>query len=500
MTWSYQYVQKLPNSSFAWIDAQGNRHLPYKDASGKIDHDHTANALARLNQVQGMSSTEREAVRAKLEKALKESNGQQADADGDNDNDAPMMMDRTFRVSPIKLDASGNLPTRVLLFITGDWPDSVKGDFSVSLDDLKQMKANFDAGVGFPTEDASTGLAIDFKHEYLDEAAGWIKGLQLEVDPSNGQGRLYADPVEWSDAGVQAIQGGRFKCISPSGYFGRKAGRLSMWANPTNLKEKVANVLDGAGLTNFPFLRGMAPIRAHATAEDLELDYDSVIFVSNGQQQKEKRMDIDQLRLKEADQLTAEEKAFLEAPRKLDLSAEELNRLGLTAEASTVSDEDKALLAAIKSGDKMVVDKGASMVDAERLSALEKTAEQYRTEKAESIVELHIKRGAIKQDAAPFWTKQLLSATSDEQRKEMEDALSGLPSNENLVKELGTSEDVAAGSTARDQLAAIASKKVADAAKEGKELLYADALKQAARENADLQKQDLIETKLKAGV
>src|SRR5947209_7793176 len=335
MAWSSQYINSLPNSSFGWIDSNGGRHLPYKDASGKVDHDHAANALARLNQVHGMTATEHDAVKSKLEKALAESS-----------TNADATSTRTFRVSPVELDANGDLPSRVLLFITGDWPDSVKGDFSISLDDLKEMKTNFDKGVGFPTEDASTGLAIDFKHEYLDEAAGWIKGLQLEVD--GDKGKLYADPVEWTDAGIEAIKGGRFKCISPSGYFGSKSGKLSMWANPTNLKEKIANVLDGAGLTNFPFLRGMSPIRAHATADDLELAYDDVIFVSNGQQQKEQKMSIDDLRVKDVATLTADEKAFMEA-HKSDLSADEQAKFGLTAtanKADELSAEDKALLAA----------------------------------------------------------------------------------------------------------------------------------------------------------
>ena len=405
---------------------------------------------------------------------------------------------RMFRVSKVELDANGDLPSRVLLFITGDWPDSVKGEFSVSLDNLKQMKSNFDKGVGFPTEDASTGLAIDFKHEYLDEAAGWIKGLQLEVD--GDKGKLYADPVEWTDAGIEAIKGGRFKCISPSGYFGSKSGKLSMWANPTNLKEKIANVLDGAGLTNFPFLRGMSPIRAHATADNLELAYDDVIFVSNGQQTKEQRMSIDELRIKDAANLTADEKAFMEA-HKSDLSADEQKKFGLTAEAIKADDlsaEDKALLAAIKSGNKMVVDKGASAVDAERLSALEATAKKYEAEKAENVVALHVKRGAIKQDSASFWTKTLLDASADN-RETLEEQLAALPNNEQIAQELGSAEDVQAGSTAREQLATIATKKVADAAKEGKTLLYADALKLAARENTDLQKQDFQEQLVKAG-
>ncbi len=79
MSWSYQYIQNLPNNSFAWIDSNGGRHLPYKDASGKIDHAHTANALARLNQVQGMSDAVRAEVKTKLEKALAQVNGEQAE-------------------------------------------------------------------------------------------------------------------------------------------------------------------------------------------------------------------------------------------------------------------------------------------------------------------------------------------------------------------------------------------------------------------------------------
>ncbi len=77
--------------------------------------------------------------------------------------------------------------------------------------------------------------------------------------------------------------------------------------------------------------------------------------------------------------------------------------------------------------------------------------------------------------------------------------MAGLPSNEQIGQENGSGEDVAAGSTAREQLAAIATKKVADAAKEGKTLLYADALKLAARENTDLQKQDFQEQLVNAG-
>jgi hypothetical protein len=97
----------------------------------------------------------------------------------------------------------------------------------------------------------------------------------------------------------------------------------------------------------------------------------------------------------------------------------------------------------------------------------------------------------------------LLAAEGDA-RKELEEMLSALPDNDLLAKEngsnaKGTGEDVAAGSTAREQFHALANAKVAAAAKEGKELLYTDALKQVVRENSDLSTQDAKEQLTKAG-
>jgi phage I-like protein len=65
----------LPKSSYAWTDADGKGHLPYKDASGKVDASHVRNALARLNQVKGLSGAERDRVKSKLEAALKSIGG-----------------------------------------------------------------------------------------------------------------------------------------------------------------------------------------------------------------------------------------------------------------------------------------------------------------------------------------------------------------------------------------------------------------------------------------
>lgn len=65
--WSTAYQDKLPNSSFAWIDSKGGRHLPYKDANGVVDKAHVDNALARLDQVDGMPDDVKARVHTMLE-------------------------------------------------------------------------------------------------------------------------------------------------------------------------------------------------------------------------------------------------------------------------------------------------------------------------------------------------------------------------------------------------------------------------------------------------
>lgn len=68
--WDTAYVNNLPDSAFAYISPGGKkdsdgktvprtlRHLPYKDASGKVDLAHVRNMAARVNQVSGIPASE----------------------------------------------------------------------------------------------------------------------------------------------------------------------------------------------------------------------------------------------------------------------------------------------------------------------------------------------------------------------------------------------------------------------------------------------------------
>jgi hypothetical protein len=47
--WSYKKKQSLPDSSFAYVDAEGG-HFPYKDKNGKIDEAHVNAGFSYLSK------------------------------------------------------------------------------------------------------------------------------------------------------------------------------------------------------------------------------------------------------------------------------------------------------------------------------------------------------------------------------------------------------------------------------------------------------------------
>ena len=80
--WTAAFVNNLPDSSFAYVEPggqkdaegkttpRGKRHLPFKDASGKVDLPHLRNALQRLQTTQ-IPDAAKAAARSKLEAAAK---------------------------------------------------------------------------------------------------------------------------------------------------------------------------------------------------------------------------------------------------------------------------------------------------------------------------------------------------------------------------------------------------------------------------------------------
>lgn len=83
MKWTTAYINKLPDSAFAFIEPGGEkdedgkttprslRHLPYKDTTGKIDAPHLRNALARVSQTK-LTSEQQGKARKVLLAAVKQ--------------------------------------------------------------------------------------------------------------------------------------------------------------------------------------------------------------------------------------------------------------------------------------------------------------------------------------------------------------------------------------------------------------------------------------------
>jgi hypothetical protein len=89
--WTAEQINDLPDDSFAFIgdggkkDDQGKtvprdlRHLPFKGADGKIDHNHLVNALARVKQAETMPEGGKQAAIKKLCAAVKDWNSEHKD-------------------------------------------------------------------------------------------------------------------------------------------------------------------------------------------------------------------------------------------------------------------------------------------------------------------------------------------------------------------------------------------------------------------------------------
>lgn len=497
--WTQKYIDALPKSSFAWIDPEGNGHLPYKDENGKVDLPHVKDALSRLDQTAGIPESEKGSIRVKLQNALKQSHAAELGEDLDQ---LTAESEYTLSTIPITANQSGQLPTRFPLLTTFDLPNSNRGHFKVTTTDLRQIKEKFDAGIAFPSSDTSTGLAVDFEHKGHKEAGAWIHALDVVPDTNAAdKATLFADNTEWTTDGAEAVRGGTYKMVSPTGAFGRRNGKLTVYPHHANLTDKLSNVLMGAGLTNEPFQNMMAPIRLSVNGDDVEA------FVND--KNKENTMVLDELIVMDREKLSVPQLDFLtENQDKLSEDVRKKFKLEESSTGDQLSAEDKATLEAIKSGDKKVVAKDSleatpeerdmlaaiksgekKVVDAtvldklDKLDGLEKTAEQYRTEKAEQLVHSHVLRGALKPDQEKETVTMLLSAVGPA-REQLEKHLGGLPSNELVAGEIGHDKDVNVDTL--DELKQKTLKLQADSKEKGQELSYGQAQAQLLSQDKDL--------------
>lgn len=151
-----------------------------------------------------------------------------------------------FRGLPliIKLDeassASSSIPGKVQVLRTGKFTHPEYGDFEITPEILLSMKKNFEG------KSRGVDLAIDFGHQSDKEAAAWIKNLELSDD---GQS-LWLE-VDWTPKGQQSLSHKEYRYLSADFTFDYKNNETNKSCGPT---------LFGAGLTNRPVIKDMAPI------------------------------------------------------------------------------------------------------------------------------------------------------------------------------------------------------------------------------------------------
>lgn len=421
----------LPNSSFAWIDSDGGRHLPYKDASGKVDLNHTRNALARLNQVNGMSDSERASVKKKLQSAL-------ANAKGADD-----IIMRSFNA--IQADGTSTMPTRIELLREGSFNTEKYGNIPLSASDLEEMKSNFDNGVGMAHE-GETGIPIDFSHESGKKAAGWVKDLQIDYD-EDGMAHLMGSGLEWSTSGKEAIEGKEFKCLS-SDFYPKAFGS---WVDPES-GVAAQNVIVGAALTNRPMFTGNQPLLASETDEA-----GGTLNIINIQAtEKEQSMNLAEVRAMNASEVSGEQQRFLQS-KYSELNADERTKFGLVEpKGSPVNNKNTKTIKAseitgtegevnVQAADiKSLVDDNKSLkASVEELQASDKA---HKEKDAKSIVAEAIGKGQIVADQAEKWVGLILADAKNQE------VLEALPVNKLVGTKQGGNASESADKTAHEQL------------------------------------------------
>jgi hypothetical protein len=357
---------------------------------------------------------------------------------------------RTLRA--ISADSSGALPTRFQLLRVGLWDTPNHGVFIIGPDDLLEYKTNFDAGIAQVVGEngnAPDGIMIDYDHE-SEVAGGWIKGMKVEGDT------LWADPVVWSSQGTADLEGKNYKYISPEFYPKSRGG----WPDPEQYDVYIPNVIAAASLVNRPLFKGLDPIMAKADGGGSRNSED-VIYI-NASEEGNRMPTLAEVIAKDgAAGLTEEEKKVL-VDNQATLTAEQKVKFGLeaapVAPAPVVSENKEEpivpvvdpelaqIAASVKNGDNVVI-KASVYKD------LVDSTEQYQTEKAETIVDGHVARGAIKADSKAFWVSQLVGVRANaDARKNLEEQLAALNDNPVMASEVGSSTRASDATSAQDQL------------------------------------------------
>lgn len=350
----------------------------------------------------------------------------------------------------------------------GHWHTPWHGAFEMTTEDMAEYVSNFDQGIGLVA--GSKKAPVNYGHDITGKAAGWITRLFIDNDGTE----LWGD-VSWTPEGKRMLADEEFKYISPEWN-----PRAVPWENPEEDGDVVNNVFTGAGLTNIPLFTKLKPVMA------------SIVIGSSDNNKGDTQVNLEEARKKKVDELTDDEKTFLEE-HKADLTDEERATFGLADEPDGGGEgEDDGEGEQVNDADnqppKVAANAKVIQISASQLIQLKADAKAGREasdklahNEATALVEKHITAGRIKSSEAENTVNMLLASTGD-QRKAIETHLDALPANPLLAGEKGSSKDGAA-EDASDELMVKAAAVVKES---GGKTTLAEATKQILASNTDL--------------
>lgn len=250
--WTTAYINTLPDSSFAYIEAGGKkdkegktiprslRHLPYKDASGKIDLPHLRNAIARAPHVKDKNGNSlSNAIVSRIQKklrALLESNTKKELSE-------EKIIYQVMNSGNIELEDKQDLSEfQKELLRVGSWYHGASKDgiLKVTKEMLKSIIKNF-------KDKVLDNVFVPLGHPTVDDPSknvGEVKDLEL----SKEEDKLIATIDVKEKSIAEKIHDGLIKGISASfieNYIKKDNG------------EHVGPTLFHAALVNEPYIKGM---------------------------------------------------------------------------------------------------------------------------------------------------------------------------------------------------------------------------------------------------
>ncbi len=163
-----------------------------------------------------------------------------------------------FRTPPLAIllaetaEGMSIIPKKVQLFRVGTFNHPEYGKFEITPKMLAEFKKNFDSKV------RKIDLAVDYKHDSDDKAAAWMRSVELQ-----NEGTELWSEVEWTPEGQKVIVDREFRYISPEFHPDYQDNETLIKYGPTLL---------GAGLTNRPVIKGMAPAVELTEGKGISMD------------------------------------------------------------------------------------------------------------------------------------------------------------------------------------------------------------------------------------